>query len=216
MNSIYPVFTNFKTKKKLIFYPVKKNANTSAKLFFLKHLGIEKNFFFLEDKFPRHMQNKEMHAKYIGKDNLIEFMANNTKFRKIDSGIKSCIVREPLKRFISAYKNRILFHKDKEFYNHTIDEVLEKLENNFFENRHFLPQTFFLGDDLKYFDIVGNVENITEFEKKINNFFERNVKFPQLQTGGNIHKLKLTPDQIIKIEKIYDIDYDLLQIKKNR
>ena len=42
----YPVFVNKKTNEKLAFYPVKKNANSSAKLFFASHLGLVDKFFF--------------------------------------------------------------------------------------------------------------------------------------------------------------------------
>ena len=61
--AIYPVFTSNKNGKKLAFYPVKKNANTSSKLFFASHLGIEDNFFFLEDEMPRFKQTKKDHYK---------------------------------------------------------------------------------------------------------------------------------------------------------
>ena len=37
----YLILTNKLTKKKLVYYPVAKNANSSAKLFLIKHLGIE-------------------------------------------------------------------------------------------------------------------------------------------------------------------------------
>ena len=52
-------------------------------------------------------------------------------------------MRDPLERFISAYKNRVLFHKDEGFYNNTVSEVIEKLENGKIENNHFLPQSYF-------------------------------------------------------------------------
>ena len=55
----YAIFTN-RHKKKLVFYPVAKNANSSAKLFFLKHLGLEKKFYFLEDEIPRHKINQSL------------------------------------------------------------------------------------------------------------------------------------------------------------
>ena len=38
----YGIFKNKKTNKTLVYYPCPKNANTSAKLFFAKHLGIDK------------------------------------------------------------------------------------------------------------------------------------------------------------------------------
>ena len=56
--------------------------------------------------------------------------------------IKCCVVRDPIKRFISTYSNRILFHKDKAFYNFSVDEVIENLEGLNFFNKHFLPQSY--------------------------------------------------------------------------
>ena len=43
-NSVYPRFKNNK-KEYLVYYPCKKNANSSAKLFFMKHIG------FVHDKY---------------------------------------------------------------------------------------------------------------------------------------------------------------------
>ena len=50
----YAIFQNKNTGKKLVYYPVAKNANSSAKLFFLKHLKIDKNYYFLSDKVPEY------------------------------------------------------------------------------------------------------------------------------------------------------------------
>lgn len=43
----YAVFQNKKTRKKLVYYPVAKNANSSAKLFLLKHIKADDKFFFI-------------------------------------------------------------------------------------------------------------------------------------------------------------------------
>ena len=59
----YLVFINKKTKKKLAFYPVAKNANTSAKLFLIRHLGIEEKFFYIEN-IPRHKHTKQMYDNF--------------------------------------------------------------------------------------------------------------------------------------------------------
>ena len=45
-NSQYAIFTNKNTKRKLVYYPVAKNANSSAKLFLLKHIKADDKFFF--------------------------------------------------------------------------------------------------------------------------------------------------------------------------
>tara|TARA_Y100001970_G_scaffold166351_1_gene203457 strand:+ start:23971 stop:24615 length:645 start_codon:yes stop_codon:yes gene_type:complete len=206
----YLIFTNKKTCRRLVFYPVAKNANTSAKFFLAKHLGIEEKFYFLEDKIPRFKLNKELLKNYKKKYNIIDFLPPYSRFEKLDVEERACLIRDPLKRFISAYKNRVLFHKDKNFHNHSVNQILEKLENGLFENKHFLPQTYWLGNDLEYFTIKANVENLEPFVKSINNFFSNNLNFPRMQTGGQKNDLHLNQDQKTKIKKIYSEDYDLV------
>ena len=57
--SKYIIFEN-KKGESLVYYPCAKNANSSAILFFLKHLGLEKKFYFLEDEIPRHKINQSL------------------------------------------------------------------------------------------------------------------------------------------------------------
>jgi len=211
--SYYAIFENKTSGKKLIYYPCPKNANTSAKLFFAKHVGIEDKFIFLSDKIPQYKQSRHMFQKEK-KINIVSFLPSKQEFKKVLADERCCLVRNPIKRFISAYNNRIIYHKDKQFYNHSVDMVIEKLENNLFENTHFLPQTYFLGSDLKYFTIVGNTENIFEFEKKVNSFFDKKIKFPQIQIGGNKFNLNLDKSQLDKIKKIYTRDFNLLETLK--
>ena len=79
-----------------------------------------------------------------------------------------------------------------------------------FENKHFLPQSYWLGKDLKYFTIVSNVKNMKQFIEGINNFFENKIEFPKIQTGGNKNKIELDQNQKKKLKKIYLTDYDLI------
>ena len=80
----YAIFTNKKNNKKLIYYPVAKNANSSAKSFFIKHLGLSDRFYFIEDQYPRYKHTKEMYVKYKDKKNLINFFPPYQSFKKID------------------------------------------------------------------------------------------------------------------------------------
>ena len=207
----YAIFQNRNTGRKLVYYPVAKNANSSAKLFFLKHLKIDKNYYFLSDKVPEYKVNEDSKYKNLDKKyNLVNFLPSYTPFEKIDVDEKCCIIRNPIKRFISAYKNRVLFHKDFGFRNLNINEIIEKLENNSFDNRHFLPQSYWLGSDLRYFTIVSNISNMETFINGVNNFFQNKVEFPRIQTGGADENITLTDSQIIKLKKIYSSDYDLI------
>ena len=207
----YAIFQNRNTGRKLVYYPVAKNANSSAKLFFLKHLKMDKNYYFLSDKVPEYKVNEDSKYKNLDKKyNLVNFLPSYTPFEKIDVDEKCCIIRNPIKRFISAYKNRILYHKDFGFRNLNINEIIEKLENNSFDNRHFLPQSYWLGSDLRYFTIVSNISNMETFINGVNNFFQNKVEFPRIQTGGADENITLIDSQIIKLKKIYSSDYDLI------
>ena len=167
--SKYAVFTNKTRNKKLVYYPCPKNANTSAKMFFAKHLNIDKHFLFLGDKIPQIEQTPD---QYKGKQNIIGIIPSKQPFEKINVDIKCCIVRDPIKRFISAYKNRILYHRDTQFKDHSVDMILTKLENNNFENRHFLPQVYFLGEDLSYYTFWSTTEDLSFFAEQVNDFFQ--------------------------------------------
>jgi hypothetical protein len=204
--STYGIFKN-KDKKTLVFYPCPKNANSSAKLFFIKHLGLEKEYIFLGDKIPRF---KQTNIDFGLKKNIINFLPTKQPFKEIDANIKCCIVRNPIERFVSCYKNRILFHKDVDFLDHSIDMILSKLEDSMFENKHFLPQSYFLGNALEYFDFYSDVNNIKLFQDGVNDFFCKKIIFPKIQTGGNKNNIFLDKLQIQKIKKIYFSDYNLI------
>tara|TARA_B100001245_G_C22805789_1_gene388239 strand:- start:42 stop:692 length:651 start_codon:yes stop_codon:yes gene_type:complete len=204
--SVYGVFRNKNTNKTIVYYPCPKNANTSAKSFFLKHLGIENNFKFVGDKIPKYKQNIK---DFDGKNNLIHFLPTKQKFIKINADIKCCLIRNPIERFISSYKNRILYHKDIKFYDHSIDMILDKLEAGLFENLHFLPQNFFLGDNLNYFQIYADVKNIQLFQDQVNDFFGEIIDFPKLQTKGSEFKIKLNNTQLNRVKKIYTKDFEI-------
>ena len=209
-NIDYGIFTNKVTNKKLVYYPVAKNANSSAKFFLIKHLELENKFYNIDDQLPGYMQTDEILKKYKGKKNVINFLPPYTKFKKVIADEKCCLVRDPIARFVSGYKNRILFHRDFSFIDHSLDMVIEKLENNMFENRHFLPQNYWLGKDLKYFTIVANTSNINNFVDGINDFFQKKIDFPKIQTGGKEFQISLNLNQIKKLKKIYSDDYDLI------
>ena len=208
--STYGIFRNQITGKKLVFYPCPKNANSSAKLFFAKHLGLDKDYVFIGDKIPRY---KQKNYDLMGKKNLVNFLPTKQKFQEIIADYKCCIVRNPIERFLSAYKNRIVYHQDEEFKNHTVNMVLEKLESSNFENKHFLPQNYFLGSDLTYYTFYANTKSILTFQNEVNNFFKNKIIFPKIQTGGHKSDIALTLDQKLKIKKIYKDDFTLLKLK---
>ena len=206
--STYAILTNNRTKKKLVYYPCPKNANTSVKMFLAKHLNIEKDYLFIGDAVPQKNQTADHYAE---KKNIIKIIPSKQPFQKIDVDVKCCLVRDPIRRFISAYKNRIIYHGDPQFKNHTIDMILDKLEDNKFENKHFLPQVYFLGNNLDYYTFWSFTDQINIFVEKVNEFFEKKIDFPRIQTGGSDIKINLNKSQIDRIEKIYINDFKLIK-----
>ena len=206
--SKFAIFKNEK-KQSLVYYPCAKNANTSAKLFFAKHTNNENNFIFISDEKPKYLQKNEF--KNIG--NLENFLPNYQPFAKVQADFKCCIIRDPIKRFLSAYKNRILFHRDKNFRDFSIDMILDMLVKKIFKNKHFLPQSYFLGNTLSYYSFYSDVDNVKFFKEQVNDFFGKKIEFPKIQTGGNNFEVRLSSRHIKLIEMIYSKDFELYNTK---
>lgn len=202
----------------LIYFNCPKNANSSGKLFFVQHLGLSKEFAFLSDDIPEYQQIEKIKAgndPYDGKKKLINFMPSKQPFVRFGEEIdfKICFTREPISRFVSAYQNRILWHKDKNFSGLSFDDILDRLLEGDFSNAHFRPQTDFLGHDLNYYNLACDISETKKFESFVNEFFKnRNVSFPHLQKKGLKSDIELTPDRVKKIRKIYESDFQLLKI----
>ena len=96
--STYGIFKN-KDEQTLVFYPCPKNANSSAKFFFIKHLGLEKKYIFLGDDIPRFKQTNDHFG--LKKILLIFCQPNNL-----------------LKRLIQILNVALLESQPKDFYHH--------------------------------------------------------------------------------------------------
>ena len=208
--SNYAIFTNMQ-KKSLVFYPVPKNANSSAKYFLIKHCGLEDKF-----KTPKDLNNVNQISinNNLSKDDKIKptissFIPSKQKFARVHADFKACILRDPINRFISAYTNRVLYRKDPGFFEHSVDMVIEKLKEGKFENKHFLPQTYFLGKNLSYFNIICCMNSLNVFENEINSFFNNNIKFPWVETQSS--SLDLSKKQLSDLNYIYEEDLKLFQ-----
>jgi hypothetical protein len=201
-------------EKIISFYTVPKNANSSLKLFILQHLGFD----YKSSDFPKipesEINNTEMKKKYWEIVNSLpnyQLFTKTTSFnlegKKIE---KIAIYRDPFKRFESCYKNRVLFHQDKNVKGMSVDDILKNLNIKKVDNRHFLPQNLFLGDDPSYYDVLVSTDEIEKLEKYLNNFFEKKIKFPKVQDGGNEFLISLTKKQKELIKDIYKFDFEFI------
>lgn len=92
----------------------------------------------------------------------------------------------------------------------TLDDVINELHRKNFENKHFLPQSFFLGSDLSYFTNVYKIRDLKLFEDQINNFFNAKLTIPHLQ-NKKMKQIQLSKKQLEKLHGIYCDDFILLK-----
>ena len=208
----YRMFFNDQGKK-LVYYPVPKNANSSFKMLLIKYLGLEDDFAFYEDEAPMSDQ-----AYYRNKPDdkqwLAHFFPAKRQFIRLNPELVECriaIVRDPVDRFFSAYQNRILWHQDQAFGGLAVDEVIEQLEQGNFANRHFLPQTYFLGDDPSYFSHVSLMPDLGCVTSALNEFFGRKLSMPRLQIRkGSPEASSKNAMTVARLRKLYSEDYQFI------
>jgi len=140
------------------------------------------------------------------------------------------VIRDPIKRFLSAYGNRVTFHnelsetkvskefhKEIPFFNPTLDQFIQhfdayrKAQKSI--NHHTKPLHNFLeGEALSYFTDIYKLEDLLCFEADLSDVFGKNVCFEHRQTGGKKFTLKdLSQAQVERLLGYYRQDYELLQ-----
>lgn len=133
-------------------------------------------------------------------------LCRNVKFARIDQAHfegfeKIAVVRDPVRRFLSAYSNRVLHYG--ELGEDLVGPRLEKMGlptdpdlPTFVNNldryarvsrsiaHHFKSQQFFLGEDPGHYDRIFCLEQIGDLVAYLNRKTGIDAKLPHLQTGG--------------------------------
>ncbi len=115
---------------------------------------------------------------------------------------KIAVVRDPVRRFLSAYGNRVIFHRDigLRAYDRLIakalglsltpgiEEFCARYRLYYLSNdkirRHFRLQRQYLGGDLGYFDKIYKLEELDRLAEDLSQMAGRKIEIPRLQTGG--------------------------------
>ncbi len=115
---------------------------------------------------------------------------------------KIAIVRDPVRRFLSAFGDRVVAKKDmdKGFWDRAllapfglsarpdIDTFCRHYRAYYLLNdkirRHFRPQWPYLGRDLSYFDKIYRLESLGELTSDISELAGRKIVLPKLHTTG--------------------------------
>ncbi len=199
---------------KIAYFPIPKCACTSLKniLYYLE----------FQEKFPQKVE--KIHRFWGQKKEEInsELLTEYFKF---------VVIRDPIKRFLSCYRNRIVYHKDLSKDKDRNVEQFRKFglpkypKLNFFvkhlekyimlsknTKHHFDPQSQLLINDLNFYDFVCPIEEMEFLRRKLSEIAGEEVYFPQYQTGGPSITLKnLTKESLSKLIEFYAADYEILK-----
>lgn len=142
---------------------------------------------------------------------------------------KFTVFRDPVKRIISAYSNRVIFHKVLETQKNArlragllglslqpdLEEFCIRLPRYRKLSRavrhHTRPYQEFVGSDLSRLDAVYAIENLGDLASDLSDRTGRKIEFPRLQTGGpKIGIDALTPAALLALNKFARPDYLLM------
>lgn len=128
----------------------------------------------------------------------------------VKTDIRFCIIRDPVKRFVSGYTNRILFHRDLTPV--PFDEFVSRFEEfrdaEILVAEHFKPQVDFIGTDPSYYTHVFNTDiSMGLLFELFEDVYNRPFPRLRLQQGGNDIKVDVTDQQRAKIQELFAEDY---------
>lgn len=148
----------------------------------------------------------------------------------MDDYWKFAIVRDPAKRILSAYSNRVLHHRDMHRIPHarkralkrgltltpTVDSFLSRIERyrEFSKSirKHTDPVYNYLNTDLSRFDAVYQVNELPQLASDISTHTGLKFEIPHLQTGGHkINVNSLCKQSYSKLMEYTASEYDFLQ-----
>ncbi len=134
------------------------------------------------------------------------------------------LVRDPIKRFLSAYGNRVVHHKDagevavskvrgfrKLTPNPDLDEFIDRFDRYLSIGSikwHCRPMVDFIGDDKNYFHGLYGMHQMDAFLEDVSNAVGKKMEAGRFQTGGpKFSPDDLTAKQVAKLETFYSADY---------
>jgi hypothetical protein len=203
-------------KYKISYFPIPKVACTTLKKVFFE---LENDFEFRD--FRVNGQPKHIHSFYSSSP------FSKVPHDKIIDHKKFCIIREPLSRIVSCYRNRVLYHQELSsrvitedmrsegiYPNPSLDDFCLNIE--FYRSvsasivHHTDPITVFLGEDPSYFDKIYSLGDIESFFADLSALTGKKITPYKEQTGGpNVSIGDMSQEAREKIIDFYKNDYDV-------
>ncbi|MFV1876246.1 sulfotransferase family 2 domain-containing protein [Nioella sp.] len=210
------------SRSNLIYFPVPKVACTSLKLFVYE---VE-----FGEPFQAHvLGSRKIHIHNWRKDyESCSFF--NTKSPGYSEGRFMAVIRDPVKRFLSAYSNRVLYHGELSETKVNIeaarvlgvqlvppvDEFILNIEKYTILSpsikHHISPAATFLGHDMSFFYHVIPIEETQIFKGLVNDACGTSVEMPRAQQGGKkVRFSDLSREAKTKLLEYCAGDYALLR-----
>ena len=207
-------------KHQLLYVPVPKNACSSIKSLMFE---LENGFKFS----PVDQDGKKItsiHQVYFS--HKFSFERVKSLVPEWRSYFKFCVVRDPLRRFVSAYRNRVLFHGELSeralaasrisssmlLPNPPIEYFVEHLSlyriASWSMMHHTDPQVDFLGDWLDFYDYICPFEELSVLSDQLSLRIGRAISLERLQDGGPpLDVSTLRPATKKQLYQYYEKDY---------
>ena len=202
------------TNSEFSYIPIPKVACTSGKklIFHINNgFDFEETHYHSSGLNIHNHQNEYQSVDFLGYE-------NNSKF-------KIALVRDPIKRLLSAYTNRVVQHNDLQSVRHkltqvnlsdrpSIREFIVNLETYRALSRsiahHTDLQSVYLGPNNKNLSLY-RLEDISAFTKRVNEIAGTNISMPHEQTSKKVLNFNDMAPKIQRLALKYCLpDYDYL------
>lgn len=174
------------------------------------------------------LENEKPFEPYLveGRKRQIHNLYPTRRFQKVSRKkypIVVCFFRDPLERFVSMYKNRVLrkhpgtAHLWEDAQKNGLDPLpsLEDFATNLRKYRrlvrevehHSEPQVFFTGRRPEYYDHIFLPETAANFERLLSDNIGREVSLPRAQASPSTQNIDISSSTERAIRYFYRKDY---------
>jgi hypothetical protein len=214
----YQIHQIYLPEEQLIYIPIPKNACTSIK-HALHEIEFGKRF---NADLPEFSDYREHHDYYKKRPDA--FTGLNV-LQKQEQAFRFALVRDPVRRLLSCYRNRVIDLGDLESSRSKLERLGLPLRpglNTFVKNladyrrvnngieHHSRPQARFLGGSLEYLDRVYRLEEMPELIAMLRQY-KPDLEMRRRKTGGtNVTLADLSKEALQQVIDFYREDYELL------
>lgn len=206
-------------RQSLLYIPIPKNACTS-----IKHALYEIEFGERFSPAFRDRNGYNDHHDYYKKR--AHAFTSVRKLQEMEQVTRFAVVRDPVKRLLSCYRNRVLDLGDLQMSKHKLKQMGLPLKpdiNTFILNlnryrrvnkliaHHSRPQSYYLGGSVDYLDYLFSIEQMDNLQQMLQDY-KPDLEILQRKSGGTDISLEEVSKEAFEAAlTMYHQDYELLQ-----